>query len=192
MTFKAQNHMERILWAILGIFGMIWIVYFINQIILDENQLVSRNSDIELSELEYPAITICSEQTTKYALAERLGNYLDPNEILPSTLNKLQKDIIKKVMTKYSQGFGSGYDGFCINKLTSRPTHQICEVRINFSNDYLGTYSIMTVIVKNSRAQPIECILYHKKKLSFFQNFSASGNTIPLWEITKQDNDGYF
>ena len=33
---------------------------------------------MELSDLNYPAMTICPQGTTKNAIAERLGNYLDP------------------------------------------------------------------------------------------------------------------
>ena len=77
---------------------MIWIVYFINLIIEDENPLIGRWMNIDLSEVEYPAITICSEQTTKYAFAERLGNYLDPDESHPDLLPKLQKKFLEKTL----------------------------------------------------------------------------------------------
>ena len=59
---------------------MIWIIYFIKYNIEDDNPLVERGLNIDLSDVDYPAITICSEQTTKYALAERLANYLDPQK----------------------------------------------------------------------------------------------------------------
>ena len=108
---------------------MVWIVYFINLILADENPLIGRWVNMDLSEVDYPAITICSEQTTKYAFAEQLGNYLDPNKVLPNAINKFQKNIISQIMTQYSYGYGNDYHGSCINKLTAHQTDQICKVR---------------------------------------------------------------
>ena len=115
--------MERILWATLGICGMIWIIYFIKHNIEDENPLVGRMVNIDLSQVDYPAITICSEQTTMYAFAERLGNYIDPKKALPSTLKQLQKNIITRAMTKYSEQ----YYVWC--KKHSSGHTEMCEVK---------------------------------------------------------------
>ena len=90
---------------------MIWIIYFIKLIIADENPLVGRMVNIDLSEVEYPAITICSEQTTKNAFAERLGNYFDPDEGLPDLLNKLKKKFLDTVLKKYEY---VKYKSFCM------------------------------------------------------------------------------
>ena len=40
----------------------------------------------------HPAVTICPKISTKYAIAERLGNYIDPGN-LPKGLLSLQQDI---------------------------------------------------------------------------------------------------
>ena len=45
----------------------------------DVNTSFVNKIDVQLSDLHYPAMTICSQGTTKYAIAERLGNYLDGN-----------------------------------------------------------------------------------------------------------------
>ena len=72
--------------------------------IKDENPLIAIRGDIDLSEVEYPAITICSEQTTKYAFAERLGNYIDPDLELPYPLKKLQKKFFDELlMNQYGE-----------------------------------------------------------------------------------------
>ena len=75
-----------------------------NVMIKDENPLIAIRGDIDLSEVEYPAITICSEQTTKYAFAERLGNYIDPDLELPHPLKKLQKKFFDELlMNQYGE-----------------------------------------------------------------------------------------
>ena len=132
MTFKSQNYTERTLWPILGISGIIWIVYFIKYSIEDDNPLVGRGLDIDLSEVDYPAITICSEQTTKYAFAERLGNYLDPDKGHPDLLSKLQDKFLEKTFERYYdygfQNAGYTYERNCKTK-TNR-MHKSCEVSV--------------------------------------------------------------
>ena len=44
--------------------------------------------------MKYPAITICPKVSTKYGIAERLGNYLDPNN-LPENALSLKQEIFK-------------------------------------------------------------------------------------------------
>ena len=97
-AFQASNIVEIFLWIGLGILGITWILYIMNVMIKDENPLIAIRGDIDLSEVEYPAITICSEQTTKYAFAERLGNYIDPDLELPYPLKKLQKKFFDELL----------------------------------------------------------------------------------------------
>ena len=104
MALQASNIVEIFLWISLGILGITWILYIMNVMIKDENPLIAIRGDIDLSEVEYPAITICSEQTTKYAFAERLGNYIDPDLELPYPLKKLQKKFFDELlMNQYGE-----------------------------------------------------------------------------------------
>ena len=98
MALQASNIVEIFLWISLGILGITWILYIMNVMIKDENPLIAIRGDIDLSEIEYPAITICSEKTTKYAFAERLGNYVDPDLKLPYSLKKLQKKFFDELL----------------------------------------------------------------------------------------------
>ena len=98
MALQASNIVEICLWISLGILGITWILYIMNVMIKDENPLIAIRGDIDLSEIEYPAITICSEKTTKYAFAERLGNYVDPDLKLPYSLKKLQKKFFDELL----------------------------------------------------------------------------------------------
>ena len=98
MAFQARNIVEVFLWISLGIVGIAWIMYIMNMVIKDENPLTAIRGDIDLSDVEYPAITICSEQTTKYAFAERLGNYIDPELELSDPLKKLKKRFFDRLL----------------------------------------------------------------------------------------------
>ena len=53
--------------------------------------------DPETTELKYPAVTICPKISTKYAIAERLGNYIDPLK-LPEELLSLRLNFLTCVL----------------------------------------------------------------------------------------------
>ena len=136
MAFQARNIVEVLLWMSLGIVGIAWIMYIMNMVIKDENPLTAIRGDIDLSEVEYPAITICSEQTTKYAFAERLGNYIDPELELPDHLKKLKKKFFEELMTKYQYKF---YDGRCKD---ASMTMESCKVAFHISKKTLQRFII--------------------------------------------------
>ena len=62
----------------------------------DESASVLIKGDSETTDLKYPAVTICPKISTKYAIAERLGNYIDPGN-LPEGLLELQQEIFLSV-----------------------------------------------------------------------------------------------
>ena len=80
LAHKTANVLGKILWATIGIVGTIWAFVFISSQfqLWNENPWLSSKADVDLSQLKYPAITFCSDGATKYAVAERLGNYIDP------------------------------------------------------------------------------------------------------------------
>ena len=45
---------------------------------------------MNLDQIDYPGITICSQTSTRYSIAERLGNYIDPQN-MPTELVALQE-----------------------------------------------------------------------------------------------------
>ena len=134
MAFQARNIVEVFLWISLGIAGIAWIMYIMNMVIKDENPLTAIRGDIDLSDVDYPAITICSEQTTKYAFAERLGNYFDPELELPDPLKKLQKRFFDKMLTTQ---YPYGYDRLC--NMGGYKYRNICQVAFCYSKKPLQT-----------------------------------------------------
>ena len=91
LACKAASVLEKILWIIIFISGTVWAVYFISVqfISFDENASVLIQGNSEEIELKYPAITICPKVSTKYGIAERLANYIDP-DLLPEKFLQLK------------------------------------------------------------------------------------------------------
>ena len=89
LAYKAANVLEKILWVLMGMIGATWAVYFITS--WDDDASVLTQGDSNTLELKYPAVTICPKISTKYAIAERLGNYIDPMN-LPKELLALRHD----------------------------------------------------------------------------------------------------
>ena len=90
LTCKALNFVEKILWIALATIGIFWAIYFISIVIKDENPIVKTIMDKPLTETEKPAITICPQGSTRFAIAERLGNFLETKEALPKNIEEWQ------------------------------------------------------------------------------------------------------
>ena len=83
LTIKATNYFEKLVWICMVLFGLIWVTYVMREQFLDwsENPTILTKSKMKLSDMEFPALTICSEGSTKFAIAEELGNSFAPNEM---------------------------------------------------------------------------------------------------------------
>ena len=137
LAHKAANVLEKILWATIGIVGTIWAFVFISSQfqLWNENPWLSSKADVDLSQLKYPAITFCSEGATKYAVAERLGNYIDPTLMNGSqdmtnlkTLileQILQPSVVSHVVMMQGKKY---YESYC-KKSRSIGDKAICEVQ---------------------------------------------------------------
>ena len=82
--------------------------------------------DSETTVLKYPAVTICPKISTKYAIAERLGNYIDPFN-LPEELLSLRHDflIYASGLSKRHSDF-TNYNGYFFCKY--RKWKALCKV----------------------------------------------------------------
>ena len=73
----------------------------------EESPSILIQGDTETKELKYPAVTICPKISTKYAIAERLGNYIDPLK-LPEELLSLRHDFLKcAIQLSYKYGISN-------------------------------------------------------------------------------------
>ena len=151
MTLKAKNIMEQVCWASLGIIGTIWIVYFISDVIQNNNPIIISKQDVKLADLNYPAITVCTDITTKYSMIERLGNYFDPMKTLPPKLNSLRRKMLDKALLNRS-GKGMTYEIMCIgssylSKTIPKETRKIvCQAMEGLYHKYIkrenGTFEM--------------------------------------------------
>ena len=93
LACRAPSILEKFFWILLGSGGFGWSVYFISQqfFIWSENPLIIQKSDVELNEINYPAVTICPQYSTRYAIAERLGNYIDPKHMPKDLLSLFER-----------------------------------------------------------------------------------------------------
>ena len=91
LAYKASSILEKIFWALIGLTGTIWAVYFINLQFISWEESPSVMIQGKKTDLKYPAVTICPKVSTKYAIAERLGNFIDPLN-LPEKLLALRQE----------------------------------------------------------------------------------------------------
>ena len=96
LTCNAANVFEKLFWAIIGILGIAWGFYFIpsNVEVWVTNPSIITRSDLNLSQIKYPAITIKPSGINKYSIAERFINYLKP-ENLPIQLRQIRTLLLK-------------------------------------------------------------------------------------------------
>ena len=102
LAHKAANILEKTLWASIGIVGTIWAFVFIESQfqLWNENPWLTTKADVDLSQLQYPAITFCSEGSTKYAIAERLGNYINHEVSMNGSqdMSYLKMSLLRKIL----------------------------------------------------------------------------------------------
>ena len=102
LAHKAANILEKTLWASIGIVGTIWAFVFIESQfqLWNENPWLTTKADVDLSQLQYPAITFCSDGSTKYAIAERLGNYMNHEVSTNGSQNMsyLKMNLLRKIL----------------------------------------------------------------------------------------------
>ena len=101
LTFKASNILEKLLWIVIGTVGTLWAIWAISSQFLmwSENPYIISKEKLDLSglnNLSSPAMTICSKTSTKYAVAEQIGNYLNPHQSdMPQKVTSLRKAFLK-------------------------------------------------------------------------------------------------
>ena len=95
---NASNFLEKLIWISIVIFGITWFCYFINfqfEVWRDDGVYLAK-AELELSDINYPAITFCSQGANKLGIVEGLGNYIDPDLVVKNgTLAWIQEHVAK-------------------------------------------------------------------------------------------------
>ena len=134
---KSENVVEKVLWITIATIGTIWAFYFIGLQIISwsQNPLIITKHNMEVDELLNPAITVCSKGSTKYAIAERLGNYLDPESDLPKVLKALKEQLLLCILLPKDQNEDAKNDydwnnGLLFGDCSADKTKRGCEVNM--------------------------------------------------------------
>ena len=130
LAYQKNLFLERIFWAVLGILGVAWAFYFVpsNLEVWKNNPSIVSKGNVDLSEIDYPAITIAPSGITKFAIAERLTNYLKPEKI-PDELKQIKSLLFKcAVLTKYDPSYDTEFRYYKNTKSSCSSENKECEV----------------------------------------------------------------
>ena len=96
-----EIELKKIFWIVVGFTGIIWALWFIpdQYKLWEENPAIITKQGAKLSDIEYPAITFVPPGTTKYGIAERLGNYINPEE-MPHAIYEIRNIFLKCLAMK--------------------------------------------------------------------------------------------
>ena len=99
--------------------------FFLKAISWGENPSVLIQGNIEATDLKYPAVTICPKVSTRYGIAERMGNYIQPSKLSKELLS-LRHDyfmcangLLKKLNPFFAETPKGAYEYYCIQKRIS-------------------------------------------------------------------------
>ena len=155
LTLATKNFLERIFWIILGITGIAWAFYFLpsNFEIWKKNQPIINKANVNLSQIKHPAITITAPGTTKYAIAERLGNYVNPEKI-PEELREL-RNLIFNCANGDSSDDRKNYDSYidsCVfHSIILLSEKASCQVVLEIDFDtYKDKNNVLKIILHTS------------------------------------------
>ena len=140
LAYQKNLFLERIFWAVLGILGVAWAFYFVpsNLEVWKNNPSIVSKGNMDLSEINYPAITIAPSGITKFAIAERLANYLKP-EKTPDELKQIKSLLFKcAVLSKHDPSHDTDFRYYKSVKFNCRYKSDECEVICQFNHNHLG------------------------------------------------------
>ena len=78
---SASLIIEKLFWLFIAMAGTMWFLFFVGfQVNLwNTHSTVVTKAPLELSDIDYPAVTFCSHVANKHGIAERFGNHLNPD-----------------------------------------------------------------------------------------------------------------
>ena len=196
LTKVSINLAERIFWILIAISGTAWFFYFMNtQVkIWNENKIIVNKASVDLSEIDYPAITFCSNSANKYGIAERLGNHLDPNvktEI--EFLVWLKKVVVscygKSFLNRFTEDVKNAQVGSIPDMCTLRKANeQHCKVSTIQFSPLLLSSSNPLIVLKQALERIYNCKENSQSMKSIFEdilNHLSEDLKFSSWNISK-------
>ena len=99
---NASSVLEKILWALIAIFGT-WFIYDVVVIQLNnwnENPSLVTKQLVKLSDMPVPSLTFCHKGLQKYGPLERLANMIDPEKTIPKEVFEIRNEYLKQEFQK--------------------------------------------------------------------------------------------
>ena len=97
-AIESACFIEKFIWICMGTLGSIYFRYLLVSQVnsWDENSILVSHERKSINEIDFPAITFCTQKSTKYAVAERIGNSLSFESIFRrEELLSLRNDLIR-------------------------------------------------------------------------------------------------
>ena len=107
--YEANTVPEKIFWSIIDLIGFSVIIYLIcKQIeIFGMNPIMSNRKWVDLSDIDYPAVTFCHQGNTRFEVAERLLEAADEK----SSKSRQIRSIFLKLFVRYIMQNEMHYNG---------------------------------------------------------------------------------
>ena len=96
---EASRWIEKLIWIFLGVVGSAYFAYLLVAQVnsWDENSILVSKQQRSINEVDFPAITFCTHGSTRYAIAERIGNALNLESKFVREKLQLMKNILIKM-----------------------------------------------------------------------------------------------
>ena len=94
---QAKNVFEQVFWSFIVLLATIYISYIMIASLnyWNENPRLVTKGSKPLSEMKQPAVTFCHKGLQKYAVVERLANYIDPAKEIPEQVYRIRNEGLK-------------------------------------------------------------------------------------------------
>ena len=135
-AIEASHLIERFIWICLGTLGSVYFGYLLVSQVnsWDENSILVSQQQKSIDEIDFPAITFCARTSTRYGIAERIGNTLDlTSDFAKKQFLPLRNDFIKRGEEREWSESKELYEEQCVDEFSKMETddeiERFCTVR---------------------------------------------------------------
>ena len=116
---EASRWIEKLIWIFLGVVGSAYFAYLLVAQVnsWDENSILVSKQQRSIDEIDFPAITFCAQGSTRYAIAERIGNAMHrESSFVKKKLMPVRNELIKAVVNQKLDYAEKYYQNECVNE----------------------------------------------------------------------------
>lgn len=118
LMISSSSVLEKLFWFVISFGGTVYIIYILTSQFSywEENATLITKGSKPLSDVKLPAVTFCHKGMQKYAIAEKLINFIDPQKEIPKEIFEIRNEAIKAQVMKFSNKFGPNLDICALKK----------------------------------------------------------------------------